>query len=131
MEINKKINEIRVIRGFTLEQLAELTQLTKGYLSKIERSSKAPPFSTLETIAQALNFDINVFFKKPEEKKESKNIDIVKNSKNRPFIKSSAGYSFKTLVGNYRNKYMSPFLIKVPSGETKMLKHDAEEFIYV
>ncbi|MCK4248541.1 MAG: helix-turn-helix transcriptional regulator [Candidatus Omnitrophica bacterium] len=58
----------------TLDKLARLTGLTKGYLSKIERSRKAPPFSTLETIAVALNRNITYFLEKPQqENNKSKN----------------------------------------------------------
>ena len=42
------------------ERLAELSGLTKGYISKIEKSDKAPPLSTLSKIANALNVDVGV-----------------------------------------------------------------------
>ncbi len=51
------IKTLRMQRKMTLEKLAELTDLTKGYLSKVERSEKAPPYSTLNKIAFALEVD--------------------------------------------------------------------------
>ena len=45
----------------TLAELARLTRKTKGYLSKIERSRKLPPFTTLSMIAQALGVDLDLF----------------------------------------------------------------------
>ncbi|MDD5597058.1 MAG: cupin domain-containing protein [Victivallaceae bacterium] len=130
MEINKKLKELRLAKALTLDNLASITGLSKGYLSKIERSSAPPPFSTLETIARGLEENVSDFFEKPAAK-QSRNIDIVKKSVRDSFIRSGAGYSYRTLVNSSRNKYMSPFLIEIPSGETGNLKHDGEEFVYV
>jgi transcriptional regulator with XRE-family HTH domain len=51
--IIKKIRELRASRKLSLEKLAELTGLTKGYLSRIEHSDKAPPIYTLNFEAKA------------------------------------------------------------------------------
>ncbi len=53
-EIGKRIKAIRVEKRFTLENIAAQTGFTKGYLSKVEKSVKSPPVSTLSTIARAL-----------------------------------------------------------------------------
>ncbi len=55
--IAKNINTLRKQKNITLQELADLTGLTKGYLSKIERSRKAPPYSTLNKIAISLDVD--------------------------------------------------------------------------
>ena len=59
--IARNINKLRKKRKITLEKLADLTGLTKGYLSKIERAKKAPPYSTLNKIAMALGVDAAFF----------------------------------------------------------------------
>jgi transcriptional regulator with XRE-family HTH domain len=51
-EIGKRIKALRNEKGLTLEQLAAQTGYTKGYLSKVEKSIKAPPVSTLGTIGR-------------------------------------------------------------------------------
>ena len=51
--ICRNIKKLRKQNHLTLENLASLTGLTKGYLSKVERSQKAPPYSTLNKIAGA------------------------------------------------------------------------------
>lgn len=55
--IAKNIKEFRKKRKITLQKLADMTGLTKGYISKIERSRKAPPYSTLNKIAIGLAVD--------------------------------------------------------------------------
>src|SRR6478752_1743304 len=59
------MKRLRKERGMTLAELARLTRKTKGYLSKIERSRKLPPFTTLSTIAQALGVDLDLFLASP------------------------------------------------------------------
>ena len=40
MEIGKKIKNLRKKKGLTLEELGERTDLTKGYISQVERGLK-------------------------------------------------------------------------------------------
>ncbi len=131
MDICKRIRELRQKRGMTLEQLAQLSGLTKGYLSKIERADSAPPFSTLESIAQALGADLNAFLETPSAETASRNIDIVRQNDELELVESSAGYDYRVLVHNYRNKYMWPFRMQIPPGTTGDLKHDGEEFVLI
>ena len=131
MEINRKIKEARLERGYTLDELARATQLTKGYLSKIERSANVPPFSTLETIAVALNLNLAGLLEKPRGSAVTKNIDVFTRTEHSPLTESTAGYAYQALVREYQRKYMSPFLFQIKKGWTKYFKHDGEEFVYM
>lgn len=131
MNINRKIKELRLDRGYTLEELAKAAGLTKGYLSRMERARKAPPFSTLESIAVALNQDLAYFLKKTETENTSKNIDLMRQAEHAPMITSIAGYSYRQLAKDYQRKYMTPFIMHIGKGATKYFKHDGEEFVYV
>jgi transcriptional regulator with XRE-family HTH domain len=53
----RNIRSVRLARRHTLDDLAELTQLTKGQLSKIENGRVSAPLSTLSRIAEALEID--------------------------------------------------------------------------
>lgn len=44
---------------------------------------------------------------------------------------SQAGYSYKPLLKEFKNKYMSPFLMVIEKGQTESFTHDSEEFNYV
>ena len=55
--ICQNIKTLRLTRNMTLDDLSRLTGLSKGYLSKVERSGKLPPFSTLNRIASALGVE--------------------------------------------------------------------------
>ena len=48
MDIGKKIRELRTANDLTLEELASRSELTKGFLSQVERNLTSPSISTLE-----------------------------------------------------------------------------------
>ena len=133
MAIPSRIKQLRIKSGITLERLAELTGFTKGYLSKVERSSKIPPFATVQLIAGALGADVVELLDIHPEAAFSKNIEIVKHSETleQAWEETSLVYSFKPLVNLYKNKYMAPFLFRVNTGTTEAANHDSEEFVYV
>ncbi|MCK5126831.1 MAG: helix-turn-helix transcriptional regulator [candidate division Zixibacteria bacterium] len=127
-----KIKELRKLHGLSLERLADMTGLTKGYLSKIERSETPPPFSTLQKLSEALDVDVNELLESQGTSRPSRNIDFIQAASKKavPF-KIEGNCSFKPLLKSYRNKQMSPFLMIIAPGKTKIFTHDAEEFVYV
>ena len=46
-QITKNIKKIRLGKNLSQEKLTNLSGLTKGYISKIEKADRAPPLSTL------------------------------------------------------------------------------------
>ncbi|OHB42026.1 MAG: hypothetical protein A2Y13_07785 [Planctomycetes bacterium GWC2_45_44] len=136
MSINKNIKRIRQIQGITLEALAAKLSLTKGYLSKVENAKRSPPVSTLQSLAIALGVDISDFFDNiTEQFLSSEDIEIVRGDDAAGQIEQSVateeGYAYKPLVGNLKNKYMSPFLMIIKKGKTGVFSHDSEEFGHV
>ena len=147
------MKRLRKERGMTLRELARLTKKTKGYLSKLERSLKLPPFTTLHTIAQALGVELDLFLdhqapvagddaRSPSAPSKGaassapegspgasfRNLDIHRHRKGvRPFLRGDS-YAYLPLVTHYRGKYMSPFLMQLPPGKSRAFVHDSEEF---
>ncbi len=62
MDIGKKIKELRLSNDLTLEELASRSELTKGFLSQVERNLTSPSISTLEDILEALGNRSFAFF---------------------------------------------------------------------
>ena len=42
MEIGEKIKELRIERGLTQEELADRAELSKGFISQVERDLTSP-----------------------------------------------------------------------------------------
>lgn len=61
---HNKMKEIRISQGITLEELAEKTGISIGYLSHLERGTRNnPSIKLMDKIAFALNSTIlEVFF---------------------------------------------------------------------
>jgi transcriptional regulator with XRE-family HTH domain len=61
-QLGQLIRETRKARDITLQQLAEATDLSVGYLSEIERGITSPAIMALHDIAVALNVTVGWFF---------------------------------------------------------------------
>jgi len=131
-ELGKRIKRIRLQRKFSLQDLAEKTGFTKGYLSKVENSPKAPPVSTLAMVAKALNVSISEIFGE-EEKKNS--ICLVKKGDRALIARSgsSFGYSYQALAHPYFEKHMEPYVLIFPLRPKAYphFQHKGEEFMFV
>ena len=60
--IGQRVRELRTRRGWTLEELAQKTNCTPGFLSQLENAKAAPSITTLYAIAEALDIKITEFF---------------------------------------------------------------------
>ena len=133
-EIIANIKKFRTMHGISLEQLAGHSGLTKGYLSKIENSEKAPPFSTLIKIAKALKVDItNLITGDLESRKKDVKLSIVRSGERQKVLRKGGLYSYhyESLAFNKPGKNMEPYLI-IPAFEEKtVFSHAGEEFMYV
>ena len=54
MDIGKKLKELRLQNDLTLGDLASRSELTKGFLSQVERNLTTPSIATLQDILEAL-----------------------------------------------------------------------------
>jgi transcriptional regulator with XRE-family HTH domain len=131
-EIGRRIKASRINKRFTLEQLANQTGFTKGYLSRIEKSEKSPPLSTLGIIARVLGITIS-FLVGEEEQKTS--IGIVKKGE-RPLIArrgTAFEYSYEAVAHTFPNKKMEPYILTLPLKPKKktIAQHEGEELLFV
>lgn len=62
--VRKNIKKYRLMRGYTLQQLADLTGLTHGYVRDLEclTIDKTPLLETIGKFAEALEIDIRQLF---------------------------------------------------------------------
>ena len=131
--ICRNIKKLRKQNHLTLEKLATLTGLTKGYLSKVERSQKAPPYSTLNRIAGAMGLEVTSIFEKNIEPLDDIRISVQKKGQGNIIRATSqlSGYDYEILGANKPGKNMEPFIIHAPWKITKMYSHEGEEFMYI
>ncbi len=131
-EIGKRIRRFRKERKITLDQLAEKTGFSKGYLSKVEKSDKAPPVSTLGNIARALNVTISALL---DEESQRRTFCLVRKDE-RPFVTrdgTAFDYAYEAMAYKYPNRLMEPFILTLPLKAKKrtIYQHEGEEILFV
>ena len=62
MEIGSKLKRLRIKNNLTQEELADRCELSKGFISQIERDLASPSISTLSDLLQCLGTDLKDFF---------------------------------------------------------------------
>ncbi len=58
MQLGRKIRDLRLRRGLTVQQLAELTGLSKGFVSQVENNRTSPSLATLQDLAKSLETSV-------------------------------------------------------------------------
>src|SRR3989339_1326465 len=132
-QIGRNIKRIRQSKKISLEKLAGLSGLTKGYLSKIEKSDKAPPFSTLIKLANALDTDVSLLMAEDSDVPENLNLCIIRKDERKEVVSRGTlyGYHYEALAHKKIGKNMEPYIVLPAFREKTLFSHEGEEFIYV
>ena len=67
IDIGLKLKELRILKGLTQEELADRAELSKGFISQLERNLTSPSIATLTDILQCLGSTLSEFFYEPPE----------------------------------------------------------------
>jgi transcriptional regulator with XRE-family HTH domain len=121
-----KMEEMRLAKKMSLEQLANLTGLSQRYLRDIEQGIANPSVSVVIQIAKAFSIDSGSFLSAEDEAFEKKRMES--------FFKRTQAYSYKTLTPHAEKKHMKAFLVTIdPKQDHRMVdyRHEGEEFVYV
>ena len=62
MDIGHRMKELRIQYGLTQQELADRAELTKGFISQLERNQNSPSIGTLLDIIQCLGTTPAEFF---------------------------------------------------------------------
>ena len=127
LEIGEKVKRLRLQRGLTQEELAARTELSKGFISQLERDITSPSIATLMDILEALGTDIAAFFN------EEQNERVVYRSEDMFIKEADDGSAICWLVTNAQRNALEPILVTLPSGAGTEPDdpHEGEEFGYV
>lgn len=127
MEIGAKIKRLRIQLGLTQEELANRTELSKGFISQLERDLTSPSIATLIDILEILGTSPRAFFSDDTSQK-------IVFARGDMFEKDDEQHGRITwLVPNAQKNAMEPMLITLaPGQETQQYDpHEGEEFGYV
>ncbi|MBO4563299.1 MAG: helix-turn-helix transcriptional regulator [Clostridia bacterium] len=128
MDIGDRIKRRRQKLGLTQEELAARTELSKGFISQLERNLTSPSIATLMDILEVLGVDISDFFAKAEDEKIVFTSDDMFEKED-----EEAGSSVLWLVPNAQKNALEPIIVTLRSGGSTYPDdpHEGEEFGYV
>lgn len=128
MKIGEKIKRLRMQHNLTQEELADRCELSKGFISQVEREITSPSIATLVDILESLGTNLQDFFNQevPEKLVFTKNDVAVKSD-------LELNNEIRWLVPNAQKNVMEPIVVHLkPGGKTPVDDpHDGEEFGYV
>lgn len=129
MDLGGNLKRLRVSQNLTQEELADRCELSKGFISQVERNLTSPSIATLTDMLECLGSSLKAFFGDSVEEK------IVFGPADR-FEKEDGGElkgRITWLVPSAQKNRMEPILIELKSGGAthEVPPHDGEEFGYV
>lgn len=126
IEIGRKIKQYRLQLDLTQEELAQRTELTKGYISQLENDLCSPSIATLQDILNILGVSLQEFFTEPKEEK------VVYTPSDYFVSKNGAGTN-TWLIPNSQIKEMEPIILSLPQGAEceERFPFEGEEFGFV
>lgn len=129
MTIGHKIKNLRKQKNLTQEELAERTDLSKGYISQLENNGSSPAMDTFFNILEVLGTTPAEFF---NEKHNDQNVAYPKEEQTL-IIDEDNGYQVSWLIPESNEKEMEPILLTFEKeGEYKVFPPSmSETFIYV
>ena len=128
MEIGEKLRELRIQRGLTQEELADRCELSKGFISQVERELASPSIATLKDMLECLGVTLQNFFT------DATNEKIVFSPQDM-FEKDvpEQGLKITWLVPDAQKNSMEPILLELePGAQSQVLPPlEGEEFGFV
>jgi transcriptional regulator with XRE-family HTH domain len=123
MEIGSKIRALRQKRGLSIEQLSQLTGLSTGAISQIERDLVGLSVESLYRIARALEVPIGYFFD------EAGSGVVVRKNERRKIVLPKSNLVYEMLSPDM-NRQIEFLLVRLAPGECssqEQLSHSGEE----
>ncbi len=123
---------LRQRRNMTLKQMADLTGITRGHLSRFERDEKSVSVATLLRIAEALRVPVATLL---GERLEEDLLHVTRAA-DRPIMNAApedGGYAFFPLSGGTEGAHIEAFVIRPSRAPTvsRHASHGGEEVFFV
>lgn len=128
MQIGTKIKDLRIQKGLTQEELADRCELSKGFISQLERDLTSPSIATLVDILQCLGTDLKNFFNdSADEQIAFREADYFEK------VDEDLRNKIEWIIPNAQKNMMEPIrLTLAPGGSTYPDNpHEGEEFGYI
>lgn len=129
MEVGNRIKNLRIQKNLTQEELAERTNLSKGYISQVERDLSMPSMDVFFDLLEVLGCSPKDFFDAEQEVQKV----VYKNTESTRFEAVDGQYGIQWLVPESNENEMEPIKLTLEKkGHFKEFPPSmAETFAYV
>ena len=129
MDIGAKIRSLRLQRGLTQQELGDRCELSKGFISQLERNLSSPSIATLTDLLESLGSSLPEFFREEVNEKPVFSPQDMFVKKDQEALKGSITW----LVPDAQKNAMEPILLEMgPGGQSEIFPpHEGEEFGYI
>lgn len=127
MQLGKKVRDLRLRRGLTVQRLAEDAGLSKGFISQVENDHTSPSLATLRDIARALGTSVAYLVVEEEQRPH------VVRAGDRPRVAVGGNTSRVELLSALPKRNLELVLAELPPGQSagdKRHFHHGEECIF-
>ena len=128
MNIGNKIKELRISKNLTQEELADRAELSKSFISQLERDLTSPSIATLIDILQCLGTDLKDFFAEESDEQVVFHDEDFFTKEDTELQKT-----IEWIIPNAQKNMMEPIRLTLqPGGSTyRDVPHEGEEFGYI
>ena len=130
LELSQTIRQLRQERRMTVEQLAQRSGFSKGFISQVENFRISPSLKALNRIAEALAVDLKTLFEAPGKSAEYTFGTTAEGMELQRDDSAEYGMRYLALAGNLSGRKLDPFVVEyhdTPSPRD-FLAHETEEF---
>lgn len=131
--LGETLRRLRRVANLTLEATARQADVTKGYLSKVERGSSIPSIAVVGRLAEVYGIEMADVFHAPGQKGP---FSIVRASERMPINRNGSeyGYTYEVVPLTKANPRSEIFFLTLPcvdSATLPKLRHPGEETLIV
>lgn len=137
--VGLNLRRLRAAKGLTLDRLAGMSELTRGYISLVERGLKAPSIAALLRMAAALDVNVAYFF--DPKSSAAPRYTVHRHQEEGADPMKNGSFGLMALAAARPHKSMEPFLFMPPfkssrhstaASETiQRAFHSGEEMLFV
>ncbi|MDP9927903.1 helix-turn-helix domain-containing protein [Variovorax paradoxus] len=132
--LGERLRDARRSKAITLEVLSAKTDLSAGFLSRLERGETSASISNLIVISESLGIALRDFFEDAQERPRPDYVLTRAKDRSCEAPLSAGGYTYGLTSGDLEGEQVSAFELVYPAGETmhpEVLTHRGEEVLYL
>jgi transcriptional regulator with XRE-family HTH domain len=129
--IGVRVRDLRQTRRLTLQQVAERADLSKSFISKVERGAVSISIAALSRLATGLGVPMGEIFDTAETGSDA--IFVPRGQGTSLDKHSKLPYQYEVLVPRRGERVMQPIIISIDGRRTRfeLRDHPGEQFIFV